>query len=54
LEAKQNKITPVYHIYARTQVYAPKTVNFHKIPDHLLLEFGINPTEGLKTRKIRS
>lgn len=53
LESKKYKLTPVYHIYARTQVYFPKTVNFHKIPDHLLLEFGINPVQGLKTRKIR-
>ena len=29
------------------QVYSPKTVNFHKIPDHLLIEFGLSPVEGL-------
>ncbi|CAG8639852.1 17848_t:CDS:10, partial [Racocetra fulgida] len=41
LEGKDNKLTPIYHIYARTQVYSPRPVSFHKIPDHLLLEFGI-------------
>ena len=53
LESKQNNLTSIYHIYARTQVYSPKTVNFHKIPDHLLLEFGISLAEGLKKRRIR-
>jgi len=53
LEAKQNKLTPIYHIYARTQLYFPKTIQFHKIPDHLLLEFGISPEAGLKTKKVK-
>jgi adenine-specific DNA-methyltransferase len=51
LEGKQNKLISIYHIYARTQVYSPRNINFHKIPDHLLLEFGISPESGLKIRK---
>lgn len=53
LENKKHKLIPVYHIYARTQVYSPKTIQFHKIPDHLLLEFGISPEAGLKTKKVK-
>ena len=53
LEGKRHKLAPIYHIYARTQVYSPKTITFHKIPDHLLLEFGISPEAGLKTKKVK-
>jgi adenine-specific DNA-methyltransferase len=48
LERKAHQLSPICHIYARTSVYSPSSVIFHKIPDNLLADFGISPELGLK------
>jgi adenine-specific DNA-methyltransferase len=48
LERKTHQLSPTCHIYARTSVYSPSSVIFHKIPDHLLSDFGISPEFALK------
>ncbi|MCE8158931.1 MAG: hypothetical protein I3270_00385 [Candidatus Moeniiplasma glomeromycotorum] len=44
LEQEENNLTPVYHIYARNTNYQTSTIIFNKIPDKVLIEFGIDPT----------
>jgi adenine-specific DNA-methyltransferase len=51
LERKSHHLASTCHIYARTSVYSPSSVIFHKIPDHLLSDFNISPEEGLKKTK---
>lgn len=51
LERKKYKLASICHIYARTMVYSASNVVFQKIPDNLLLSFGISPEIGLKTKK---
>jgi adenine-specific DNA-methyltransferase len=53
IESKKYNLSPIFHIYARIQVYFPKSIIFNKIPDHLLLNFGISPEEGLKSKKFK-
>ena len=41
-EAKQHAIQKPYHVFARYKVYDSKNVQFHQIPDEILLHLGLN------------
>lgn len=41
-EAKKAKLKPKYHVYARYQMYKPRSVTFYKIPDKILAHLGLN------------
>lgn len=41
-EAKKEKLKTKYHVYARYQMYNPRSVNFYKIPDKILAHLGLN------------
>jgi hypothetical protein len=43
IERKKHDLEPVYHIYARTINYQSTTITFHKIPDKVLIDFGVDP-----------
>ncbi len=43
LERKKYELEPIYHIYARSITYQSPTIIFHKIPDKVLIDFGIDP-----------
>ena len=44
LEQKKHNLTPVYHIYARSITYQSSSITFNKIPDKILIDFGVDPT----------
>ncbi|WP_313559102.1 site-specific DNA-methyltransferase [Ruminiclostridium cellobioparum] len=41
-EAKKAKLKTKYHVYARYQMYKPRSVTFYKIPDKILSHLGLN------------
>lgn len=41
-EAKKAKLKNKYHVYARYQMYKPRSVSFYKIPDKILAHLGLN------------
>lgn len=43
LEGEKNELESTYHVYARTANYQTSTVVFHKIPDKVLIDFGVDP-----------
>ncbi|MCE8168337.1 MAG: site-specific DNA-methyltransferase [Candidatus Moeniiplasma glomeromycotorum] len=44
LESKEHKLEPIYHVYARTANYQTPNIFFHKIPDKVLIDFGVDPS----------
>jgi adenine-specific DNA-methyltransferase len=43
-EAKAEKLTPPYHVYARTAIYPGPNIEFYQIPDRILEKLGFNET----------
>jgi adenine-specific DNA-methyltransferase len=41
-EAKKASLKPVYHVYARFNLFQSDDVRFYQIPDQILLDFGLN------------
>lgn len=41
-EAKYAKLKPIYHIYARFNLYQTENVRFYQIPDRILADFGLD------------
>lgn len=41
-EAQHAKLKPVYHVYARFNVYQTENVRFYQIPDRILADFGLD------------
>lgn len=41
-EAKQAGLRPVYHVYARLNLYQTDNVSFYQIPDRILADFGLD------------
>lgn len=41
-EAKKAGLKPVYHVYARFNLFQSDDVRFYQIPDQILLDFGLN------------
>jgi len=43
-EAKAEKLSPPYHVYARTAIYPGPNIEFYQIPDRILEKLGFNET----------
>jgi len=43
LEQKKHGLASIYHIYARNNTYQTPIIIFYKIPDKILIDFGIDP-----------
>ncbi|MGC1406386.1 MAG: DNA methyltransferase [Candidatus Dormiibacterota bacterium] len=41
-EAIKAEVKPVYHVYARFNLYQSDDVRFYQIPDRILMDFGLN------------
>jgi adenine-specific DNA-methyltransferase len=41
-EAVRAGLKPVYHVYARFNLYQSDDVRFYQIPDRILMDFGLN------------
>jgi len=41
-EAIKAKLKPLYHVYARFNLYQSDDVRFYQIPDRILMDFGLN------------
>ena len=41
-EARRNTLKPVYHVYARYNLYQTDNVRFYQIPDRILADFGLD------------
>lgn len=41
-EAKKSSLKPVYHVYARFNLYQTDNVCFYQIPDRILADFGLD------------
>jgi adenine-specific DNA-methyltransferase len=41
-EAAQAGLKPVYHVYARFNLYQTDNVRFYQIPDRILADFGLD------------
>lgn len=41
-EGKRAKLEPTYHIYARYNLYGTEDVRFYRIPDQILIDFGLD------------
>lgn len=41
-EATKAELKPVYHVYARFNVYQSDDVRFYQIPDRILMDFGLS------------
>ena len=40
-EAAKAKLKPIYHVYARFNLFQSDDVRFYQIPDRILLDFGV-------------
>jgi adenine-specific DNA-methyltransferase len=41
-EARQAGLKPIYHVYARFNLFQTENVDFLKIPDRILIDFGLD------------
>lgn len=41
-EGKRAKLEPVYHVYARYNLFGTEDVRFYRIPDQILIDFGLD------------
>jgi adenine-specific DNA-methyltransferase len=41
-ESKNAELRPVFHVYARLNLYQNDNVLFWKIPDQILIDFGVD------------
>ena len=41
-EAQREKLKPVYHVYARYNLFQTENVRFCQIPDRILMDFGLD------------
>jgi adenine-specific DNA-methyltransferase len=44
-EAVKAKLKPVYHVYARFNLFQSDDVRFYQIPDQILIDFGVSVNE---------
>ena len=44
-EAVKAGLKPIYHVYARFNLFQSEDVRFYQIPDQILLDFGLNVNE---------
>lgn len=44
-EAKQASLKPIYHVYARFNLFQSDDVRFYQIPDQILLDFGLTASD---------
>jgi adenine-specific DNA-methyltransferase len=42
VEANKAELKPIYHVYARFNLFQSDDVRFYQIPDQILLDFGLN------------
>lgn len=46
-EGRREKLEPIYHVYARYNLFGTEDVRFYRIPDQILIDFGLDMrTEG--------
>ncbi len=41
-EGRRAKLEPVYHVYARYNLFGTEDVRFYRIPDQILIDFGLD------------
>jgi len=41
-EAAQAGLKPIYHVYARYNLFQTENVRFYQIPDRILVDFGLD------------
>lgn len=41
-EGKRAKLEPIYHVYARYNLFGTEDVRFYRIPDQILIDFGLD------------
>ena len=41
-EARRANLEPIYHVYARFNLYQTENVRFYQIPDRILADFGLD------------
>lgn len=46
-EAEKEGLMPVYHVYARNRVFDTEDVRFNRIPDQILIDFGLDLKSAL-------